>query len=81
MKTTRWSPEEKGTRTGPGSRHPLLLVSSYVITGSVGIMFNQKALDPIFTYLVALIRVDRGSTGFALAPFLGKLLRTLLALL
>ncbi|NNU67868.1 O-antigen ligase family protein, partial [Rhizobium sp. WYCCWR 11152] len=25
----------------------LLLVSSYVITGSFGIMFNQKALDPI----------------------------------
>ncbi|MBX5181237.1 O-antigen ligase family protein [Rhizobium sp. NZLR5] len=43
----------------------LLLVSSYVITGSFGIMFNQKALDPIFAYLVALICVDRGSTGFA----------------
>ena len=43
----------------------LLLVSSYVITGSFGIMFNQKALDPIFVYLVALICVDRGSTGFA----------------
>ncbi|QKK27196.1 O-antigen ligase family protein [Rhizobium hidalgonense] len=42
----------------------LLLVSSYVITGSLGIMFNQKALDPIFAYLVALICVDRGSTGF-----------------
>jgi O-antigen ligase len=43
----------------------LLLVSSYVITGSFGIMFNQKALDPIFAYLVALICVDRGSTCFA----------------
>jgi O-antigen ligase len=43
----------------------LLLVSSYVITGSFGIMFNQKALDPIFAYLVALICVDRGSTRFA----------------
>lgn len=43
----------------------LLLVSSYVITGSFGIMFNQKALDPIFAYLVALICADRGSTGFA----------------
>ncbi|MBY5370057.1 O-antigen ligase family protein (plasmid) [Rhizobium sp. WSM1274] len=43
----------------------LLLVSSYVITGSFGIMFNQKALDPIFAYMVALICVDRGSTGFA----------------
>ncbi|TBB78089.1 O-antigen ligase domain-containing protein [Rhizobium ruizarguesonis] len=43
----------------------LLLVSSYVITGSFGIMFNQKALDPIFAYLVALICVDRGSTAFA----------------
>ncbi|EJC82677.1 lipid A core-O-antigen ligase-like enyme [Rhizobium leguminosarum bv. trifolii WSM2297] len=42
----------------------LLLVSSYVITGSFGIMFNQKALDPIFAYLVALICVDRGTTGF-----------------
>ncbi|CAN7189848.1 O-antigen ligase family protein [Rhizobium leguminosarum] len=42
----------------------LLLVSSYVITGSFGIMFNQKALDPIFAYLVALICADRGSTGF-----------------
>ncbi|TBA51477.1 O-antigen ligase family protein (plasmid) [Rhizobium ruizarguesonis] len=43
----------------------LLLVSSYVITGSFGIMFNQKALDPIFAYMVALICVDRGSTCFA----------------
>ncbi|MBY3363173.1 O-antigen ligase family protein [Rhizobium laguerreae] len=43
----------------------LLLVSSYVITGSFGIMFNQKALDPIFAYMVALICADRGSTGFA----------------
>ncbi|TAU66806.1 O-antigen ligase family protein [Rhizobium ruizarguesonis] len=43
----------------------LLLVSSYVITGSFGIMFNQKALDPIFAYLVALICADRGSTAFA----------------
>ncbi|WP_222363798.1 O-antigen ligase family protein [Rhizobium leguminosarum] len=43
----------------------LLLFSSYVITGSFGIMFNQKALDPIFAYLVALICADRGSTGFA----------------
>ncbi|MGO7021123.1 O-antigen ligase family protein [Rhizobium leguminosarum] len=43
----------------------LLLVSSYVITGSFGIMFNQKALDPIFAYLVALICADRGSTRFA----------------
>ncbi|WP_210068481.1 O-antigen ligase family protein [Rhizobium leguminosarum] len=43
----------------------LLLLSSYVITGSFGIMFNQKALDPIFAYLVALICVDRGSTRFA----------------
>ncbi|MBY3333015.1 O-antigen ligase family protein [Rhizobium laguerreae] len=43
----------------------LLLVSSYVITGSFGIMFNQKALDPIFAYVVALICADRGSTGFA----------------
>ncbi|EJC74106.1 lipid A core-O-antigen ligase-like enyme [Rhizobium leguminosarum bv. trifolii WSM2012] len=43
----------------------LLLVSSYVITGSFGIMFNQKALDPIFAYLVALICADRGSTNFA----------------
>ncbi|MBY5461683.1 polymerase, partial [Rhizobium leguminosarum] len=42
----------------------LLLVSSYVITGSFGIMFNQKALDPIFAYMVALICADRGSTGF-----------------
>ncbi|MDV4182843.1 O-antigen ligase family protein [Rhizobium brockwellii] len=42
----------------------LLLVSSYVITGSFGIMFNQKALDPIFAYLVALICADRGSTRF-----------------
>ncbi|EJT01021.1 O-antigen polymerase (plasmid) [Rhizobium sp. CCGE 510] len=42
----------------------LLLLSSYVITGSFGIMFNQKALDPIFAYLVALICADRGSTGF-----------------
>ncbi|MGO7762340.1 O-antigen ligase family protein [Rhizobium ruizarguesonis] len=43
----------------------LLLFSSYVITGSFGIMFNQKALDPIFAYLVALICADRGSTAFA----------------
>ncbi|NKL23980.1 O-antigen ligase family protein [Rhizobium leguminosarum] len=43
----------------------LLLFSSYVITGSFGIMFNQKALDPIFAYMVALICADRGSTGFA----------------
>ncbi|MGO7220470.1 O-antigen ligase family protein [Rhizobium ruizarguesonis] len=43
----------------------LLLVSSYVITGSFGIMFNQKALDPIFAYMVALICTDRGSTRFA----------------
>ncbi|MBY5652303.1 O-antigen ligase family protein [Rhizobium leguminosarum] len=43
----------------------LLLVSSYVITGSFGIMFNQKALDPIFAYMVALICADRGSTCFA----------------
>ncbi|MBY3067769.1 O-antigen ligase family protein [Rhizobium laguerreae] len=43
----------------------LLLVSSYVITGSFGIMFNQKALDPIFAYVVALICADRGSTCFA----------------
>ncbi|NEJ22545.1 polymerase [Rhizobium leguminosarum] len=43
----------------------LLLFSSYVITGSFGIMFNQKALDPIFAYLVALICADRGSTRFA----------------
>ncbi|ABC89601.1 hypothetical conserved protein [Rhizobium etli CFN 42] len=43
----------------------LLLVSSYVITGSFGIMFNQKALDPIFAYMVALICADRGSTRFA----------------
>ncbi|ANL44329.1 MULTISPECIES: O-antigen ligase family protein [Rhizobium] len=43
----------------------LLLTSSYLITGSVGIMFNQKALDPIFAYMVALICVDRGSTRFA----------------
>ncbi|MGO7168519.1 polymerase [Rhizobium leguminosarum] len=43
----------------------LLLVSSYVITGSFGIMFNQKALDPIFAYMVALICADRGGTGFA----------------
>ncbi|MBY3229640.1 O-antigen ligase family protein [Rhizobium laguerreae] len=54
---------------GPG-RHlaialALLLVSSYVITGSFGIMFNQKALDPIFAYMVALICADRGSTCFA----------------
>ncbi|MGO8344957.1 polymerase, partial [Rhizobium ruizarguesonis] len=38
---------------------------SYVITGSFGIMFNHKALDPIFSYLVALICSDRGSTAFA----------------
>ncbi|MBB4442401.1 MULTISPECIES: O-antigen ligase family protein [Rhizobium] len=43
----------------------LLLVSSYVVTGSFGIMFNQKALDPIFAYMVALICADRGNTGFA----------------
>ncbi|MBY5790021.1 O-antigen ligase family protein [Rhizobium leguminosarum] len=43
----------------------LLLVSSYVITGSFGIMFNQKALDPIFAYMVALICTDRGRTLFA----------------
>ncbi|MBB2697699.1 UNVERIFIED_ORG: O-antigen ligase [Rhizobium esperanzae] len=43
----------------------LLLTSSYLITGSFGIMFNQKALDPIFAYMVALICVDRGSTRFA----------------
>ncbi|AIC25979.1 O-antigen ligase-related protein [Rhizobium etli bv. mimosae str. IE4771] len=43
----------------------LLLFSSYVITGSFGIMFNQKALDPIFAYMVALICADRGSTLFA----------------
>ncbi|MBB3648342.1 O-antigen ligase [Rhizobium sp. BK619] len=43
----------------------LLLFSSYVITGSFGIMFNQKALDPIFAYIVALICTDRGSTLFA----------------
>ncbi|MFS8146609.1 O-antigen ligase family protein [Rhizobium sp. BR 249] len=42
----------------------LLLFSSYVITGSFGIMFNQKALDPIFAYMVALICADRGSTRF-----------------
>ncbi|SCB62057.1 O-antigen ligase [Rhizobium aethiopicum] len=42
----------------------LLLTSSYLITGSFGIMFNQKALDPIFAYMVALICVDRGSTRF-----------------
>jgi O-antigen ligase len=27
-------------------------------------MFNQKALDPIFAYMVALICADRGRTGF-----------------
>ncbi|MBB3162061.1 O-antigen ligase [Rhizobium laguerreae] len=43
----------------------LLLVTSYVITGSFGIMFNQKALDPIFAYMVALICADRGNTCFA----------------
>ncbi|MBX4892717.1 O-antigen ligase family protein [Rhizobium bangladeshense] len=43
----------------------LLLFSSYVITGSFGIMFNQKALDPIFAYMVALICTDRGSKRFA----------------
>ncbi|MBX5134791.1 polymerase [Rhizobium sp. L9] len=43
----------------------LLLFSSYVITGSFGIMFNQKALDPIFAYMVALICTDRGSIRFA----------------
>lgn len=43
----------------------LLLVSSYVITGSFGIMFGQKALDPIFAFIVALICTDRGSTHFA----------------
>ncbi|TBX75210.1 O-antigen ligase domain-containing protein [Rhizobium laguerreae] len=43
----------------------LLLISSYVITGSFGIMFNQKALDPIFAYMVALICTDRGRTLFA----------------
>lgn len=43
----------------------LLLVSSYVITGSLGIMFGQKALDPIFAFIVALICTDRGSTRLA----------------
>ncbi|ARO26193.1 O-antigen ligase-related protein (plasmid) [Rhizobium sp. TAL182] len=43
----------------------LLLTSSYIITGSFGIMFNQKALDPIFAYMVALICADRGSTRYA----------------
>ncbi|MBB2670712.1 UNVERIFIED_ORG: O-antigen ligase [Rhizobium esperanzae] len=43
----------------------LLLFSSYVITGSFGIMFNQKALDPIFAYMVALICADRGNIRFA----------------
>ncbi|EJZ16983.1 O-antigen ligase [Rhizobium sp. Pop5] len=43
----------------------LLLATSYTITGSFGIMFGQKALDPIFAFIVALICVDRGSTHFA----------------
>ncbi|MBB4192016.1 O-antigen ligase [Rhizobium aethiopicum] len=40
----------------------LLLVSSYVITGSFGVMFN---LDPIFAYMAALICAVPGSTRFA----------------
>jgi O-antigen ligase len=43
----------------------LLLVSSYIITGSFGIMFGQKALDPIFAFTVALICADRGSVSFS----------------
>ncbi|MFS2177901.1 O-antigen ligase family protein [Rhizobium pisi] len=42
-----------------------LLTTSYVITGSFGIMFGQKALDSIFAFVVALICVDRGNTPFA----------------
>ena len=45
----------------------LLLTSSYIITGSFGIMFGQKALDPIFAFTVALICADRGSASFSSA--------------
>lgn len=45
----------------------LLLTSSYVITGSFGIMFGQKALDPIFAFTVALICTGRGSATFSSA--------------
>lgn len=45
----------------------LILTSSYMITGSFGIMFGQKALDPIFAFTVALICADRGSTSFSSA--------------
>lgn len=51
---------------GPGRNlsiaFALLLTSSYLITGSFGIMFGQKALDAIFAFTVALICADCGST-------------------
>ncbi|WP_454857667.1 O-antigen ligase family protein [Rhizobium binxianense] len=40
----------------------LLLTSSYLIMGSVGLMFGQKTLDAVFAFTVALICADRGST-------------------
>lgn len=40
----------------------LLLASSYLVLGSVGLMFGQKTLDAVFVYTVTLICADRGST-------------------
>ena len=46
----------------------LLLVSSYLITGMLGIMFGHDATDAIFAFTVAMICAERGTTALASMP-------------